>query len=68
MNTLQLSSSRPELSALAAALKAADLVPILPDEADLFTVFAPTASAVSAIQGTVDTLLLPENKAQLAEF
>ena len=34
---------------------------------DLFTVFAPTASAFLAIQDTVDGLLLPENKAQLAE-
>jgi len=50
---------------LVAAVKAADLVEALSGEGPL-TVFAPTDAAFGALpEGTVDTLLLPENKAQL---
>lgn len=50
---------------LAAALTAAGLVDTLKGEGP-FTVFAPTDEAFAALPaGTVDTLLLPENKDQL---
>ncbi|PYG32473.1 fasciclin domain-containing protein [Pelagimonas varians] len=50
---------------LAAALQAADLVETLKGEGP-FTVFAPTDDAFSALpEGTVETLLMPENKDQL---
>ncbi len=51
---------------LAAALGAADLVDTLKGEGP-FTVFAPTDDAFAALpEGTVETLLKPENKATLA--
>jgi uncharacterized surface protein with fasciclin (FAS1) repeats len=50
---------------LAAALQAADLVEALKGEGP-FTVFAPTDDAFANLpEGTVETLLLPENKDQL---
>ena len=50
---------------LVAAVKAADLVETLKG-AGPFTVFAPTNAAFAKLpEGTVDTLLKPENKAQL---
>jgi len=50
---------------LAAALEAADLVGALKSEGP-FTVFAPTDEAFAKLpQGTVETLLKPENKQQL---
>jgi uncharacterized surface protein with fasciclin (FAS1) repeats len=50
---------------LAAALKAADLVDALKGEGP-FTVFAPTDEAFKKLpEGTVETLLKPENKAKL---
>ncbi len=50
---------------LAAALKAADLIDALKGEGP-FTVFAPTDAAFAALpEGTVETLLKPENKATL---
>jgi uncharacterized surface protein with fasciclin (FAS1) repeats len=52
---------------LVAAVKAADLVPTL-SGAGPFTVFAPTNAAFAKLPaGTVDTLLKPENKAQLSQ-
>jgi uncharacterized surface protein with fasciclin (FAS1) repeats len=54
------------LSTLVAAVKAADLVETLSSEGP-FTVFAPTNDAFDALpEGTVATLLQPENKSQLA--
>ncbi|MFT5525584.1 MAG: transforming growth factor-beta-induced protein, partial [Pirellulaceae bacterium] len=51
---------------LAAALQAADLVDALKGDGP-FTVFAPTDEAFAKLpKGTVETLLKPENKAQLA--
>jgi uncharacterized surface protein with fasciclin (FAS1) repeats len=55
----------PELSTLVAAVQAGELVAALSDENANYTVFAPVNSAFAAIQSTVDTLLVPENKAQL---
>jgi uncharacterized surface protein with fasciclin (FAS1) repeats len=52
---------------LVAAVKAAGLVPTLKGPGP-FTVFAPTNAAFAALPaGTVDTLLKPENKAQLTK-
>ncbi len=52
---------------LVAAVQAAGLVETLQGEGP-FTVFAPTNDAFAALPaGTVDTLLLPENQAMLAE-
>jgi transforming growth factor-beta-induced protein len=53
---------------LVAALQAAELVETLKGEGP-FTVFAPTDDAFAALPaGTVDTLLLPENKQQLTDI
>lgn len=50
---------------LVAAVQAADLVETLKSDGP-FTVFAPTDEAFAALpEGTVETLLLPENKDQL---
>ena len=55
-----------DLSTLVAAVKAADLVGALSSEGP-FTVFAPTNAAFEALpEGTVATLLKPENKSALA--
>lgn len=54
-----------DFSTLVAAVKAAELVDALKADGP-FTVFAPTNAAFEALpEGTVDTLLLPENKAKL---
>jgi uncharacterized surface protein with fasciclin (FAS1) repeats len=56
------------LSTLVAAVKAADLVDALSGEGPL-TVFAPTNDAFDALPaGTVDTLLMPENQADLQKI
>jgi uncharacterized surface protein with fasciclin (FAS1) repeats len=53
---------------LVAAIKAADLVSTLKGEGP-FTVFAPTNSAFDKLpKGTLESLLKPENKAQLAKI
>ena len=53
---------------LVAAVKAADLVETLSGPGP-FTVFAPTNAAFAALpDGTVETLLKPENKAQLTKI
>lgn len=53
------------LSTLVAALTAADLVETMQGDGP-FTVFAPTNDAFAALpEGTLDNLLLPENKDQL---
>jgi uncharacterized surface protein with fasciclin (FAS1) repeats len=53
---------------LVAALQAADLVDVLKGDGP-FTVFAPTDDAFAALpEGTVESLLLPENKALLASI
>lgn len=53
---------------LVAAVKAADLVSTLKG-AGPFTVFAPTNAAFAKLpEGTVESLLKPENKAQLAKI
>ncbi len=58
----------PDFSTLVAALGAADLVDALSGEGP-FTVFAPTNEAVAALpEGTLDELLLPENKQKLTDI
>lgn len=61
-----LASQTPDLSTLVAAVQAAGLVETL-QGAGPFTVFAPTNAAFAALPaGTLDNLLKPENKDQLA--
>ncbi|NES76820.1 MULTISPECIES: fasciclin domain-containing protein [Okeania] len=57
-----------QFNTLAAALKAAGLVEVLQGEGP-FTVFAPTDKAFAALPaGTVEKLLLPENKDKLVKI
>lgn len=56
----------PDHTTLVAAVKAADLVPALSSPGGIYTVFAPTDAAFSALPpGTVEGLLVPEKKADL---
>ena len=58
-------STAPNLTTLVAAVKAGGLVDTL-SSAGPFTVFAPTNDAFAKLPaGTVDTLVMPENKATL---
>ncbi|WP_102505567.1 fasciclin domain-containing protein [Salinivibrio kushneri] len=57
-----------DFSTLVAAVKAADLVDTLKGEGP-FTVFAPTNAAFNKLpDGTVDSLLKPENKGKLTDI
>lgn len=61
-----IAAGNDDLSTLVAAVTAADLVDTLNSDGP-FTVFAPPNSAFAKLpEGTVETLLLPENKATLA--
>lgn len=65
---VDIASGNPDFSTLVAALSAADLVGTLQGDGP-FTVFAPTNAAFAKLpDGTVDTLLLPENKETLASI
>ena len=64
-NIVETAVETPSLSTLVAAVQAGELVEALSDEMAELTVFAPTNDAFAAIQETVDTLLLPENKEDL---
>ena len=58
-------SNAPNLTTLVAAAEAAGLVETLAGEGP-YTVFAPTDEAFAALpEGTVETLLMPENREQL---
>ncbi|MCG7518433.1 fasciclin domain-containing protein [Ruegeria sp. Ofav3-42] len=60
--------SAGSFNTLVAAVQAAGLVDTLKSDGP-FTVFAPTDEAFAALpEGTVETLLLPENKDQLVEI
>lgn len=60
--------SAGSFNTLVAAVQAAGLVDTLKGKGP-FTVFAPTDEAFAALpEGTVDSLLLPENKAKLVEI
>merc|ERR1712019_42490 len=67
-NLVQLAQGNDDLSTLVAAVVAADLADTL-SGAGPFTVFAPTNEGFAKLPaGTVDTLLKPENKAQLVDI
>ena len=63
---VDVAAGNPDFSTLVAAVKAAGLVDTLNGEGP-FTVFAPTNEAFAKLPaGTLDNLLKPENKDQLA--
>ena len=65
MNIVQTAVENGSFKTLVAAVTAAELVETLNDEGP-FTVFAPLDTAFEKLpEGTVETLILPENKAQL---
>merc|ERR1711937_809314 len=67
-NIVELAQSVDDLSTLVTAVVAADLADTLSSPGP-FTVFAPTNEAFGALpDGTLDSLLKPENKAQLADI
>jgi uncharacterized surface protein with fasciclin (FAS1) repeats len=67
-NIVELAESVADLSTLVAAVVAGDLVDTL-SSAGPFTVFAPTNDGFAALPaGTLDTLMKPENKAQLVDI
>ena len=67
-NIVEVASGDPRFSTLVAAVGAAGLAETLSGPGP-FTVFAPTNDAFAALPaGTVDNLLLPENKDQLVDI
>merc|ERR1711937_707675 len=67
-NIVELAQSVDDLSTLVAAVVAADLAETLSSPGP-FTVFAPTNEGFAALpEGTLDSLLKPENKAQLVDI
>ena len=68
MNVGETAMAVDDLSTLVAAVQAADLVPAITGDGPI-TVFAPTNGAFDALpDGTVTTLLMPENKAMLTNI
>ena len=68
MNIVENAMNSPINTTLVAAVQAAGLAETLQGEGP-FTVFAPTDEAFAALpEGTVETLLLPENKDQLTRI
>ena len=67
-NIVQVAIGSPDHTTLVAAIQAADLVNVLANNGP-FTVFAPTNEAFAALpEGTVETLLKPENKSKLVNI
>merc|ERR1719482_1174075 len=67
-NIVELAQSVDDLSTLVAAVAAGDLVETLSSPGP-YTVFAPTNEAFGALpEGTLDSLLKPENKDQLVDI
>ena len=67
-NIVELASGNEDLSTLVAAVQAAGLVETLSGEGP-FTVFAPTNAAFDALpEGTLESLLQPENRDTLVEI
>jgi uncharacterized surface protein with fasciclin (FAS1) repeats len=65
---VDVAAGNKDFSTLVAAVKAAGLVTTLKGKGP-YTVFAPTNAAFAALPaGTVDTLLLPKNKAKLTKI
>ncbi|WP_114749307.1 fasciclin domain-containing protein [Pleomorphovibrio marinus] len=68
MDIVELASATDFLSTLVAAVEAGDLVDVLKGDGP-YTVFAPTDEAFSKLpDGTLETLLAPENKDQLIQI
>jgi uncharacterized surface protein with fasciclin (FAS1) repeats len=68
LNIVELAAGNDTFSTLVAAVTAGDLVGTLSGEGP-FTVFAPTNAAFAALpEGTIETLLMPENKALLQKI
>merc|ERR1719454_270638 len=68
VNIVELAESVDDLSTLVSAVVAADLADTLSSPGP-FTVFAPTNEGFAALpEGTLDSLLKPENKGQLADI
>ena len=67
-NIVEIAAGNNDFSTLVAAVQAADLVDVLQGTGP-YTVFAPTDAAFAALpEGTVETLLKPENKQQLIDI
>merc|ERR1719310_235730 len=67
-NIVELAESVKDLSTLVSAVVAADLADTLSSKGP-FTVFAPTNKGFAALPaGTLDNLMKPENKAELADI
>jgi uncharacterized surface protein with fasciclin (FAS1) repeats len=65
---VEIAAAEPSFSTLVAALGAAGLVDTLKGPGP-FTVFAPTNAAFAALPaGTLDSLLMPENRARLTDI
>lgn len=68
LNIVEIAAGNSDFSTLVAAVEAADLASVLQGDGP-YTVFAPTNEAFAALpEGTVDTLLMPENKDKLVEI
>jgi transforming growth factor-beta-induced protein len=68
MDIVETAMSDERFTTLVSAVQAAELVDTLKGEGP-YTVFAPTNDAFAALpEGTLDTLLLPENKQQLTDI
>jgi uncharacterized surface protein with fasciclin (FAS1) repeats len=67
MNIVETAVNHGSFKTLVAAVTAADLVGTLSSEGP-FTVFAPLDAFGELPEGTVDTLVKPENKEQLSLF
>ena len=67
-NVVQVAIASPDHGTLVAAVKAAGLVDVLSNVGP-FTVFAPVNAAFDALpEGTVESLLKPENKSKLTDI
>jgi len=66
-NIVETASITEGFSTLVAAVAAGDLVSTLSDEAESFTVFAPTNDAFALLGGTVDALLETANQSILVD-
>ena len=65
---LEQAEANSELSTFVSACKAANLETVLTDGSE-YTVFAPSNDAFAALpQGTLESLLMPENKDQLVQI
>merc|ERR1712178_558053 len=68
MGIVELAQSVDDLSTLVSAVVAGDLADTLSSPGP-FTVFAPTNEGFASLpEGTLDTLMKPENKAQLVDI